>query len=152
MTPFKSIIAICLSLLCHYVLASNTILKTIDGEQIAFSSLKGKWIFINYWASWCQPCLDEIHELNRFYQSQHSKAALFAVNYDMLPPAQQLELVKKYNIRYPSLLDPAKQLGLGSIPGVPATFVFNPQGKLNEILYGPQTVRSLKQASRATVS
>lgn len=94
MIRFKSIIAVCLLLSCHYVLANNTILKTINGDQIAFNSLKGKWIFINYWASWCQPCLDEIRELNRFYHSQHTKAALFAVNYDMLPAAQQLELIK----------------------------------------------------------
>ena len=47
---------------------SETVLHNLQGEDIAFSSLKGKWVFINYWASWCQPCIDEIAELNRFYE------------------------------------------------------------------------------------
>ncbi|CEK09141.1 TlpA disulfide reductase family protein [Legionella hackeliae] len=153
MFRLNALIGLLLSLFCHFALATNVTLTTINGERITFSSLQGKWVFINYWASWCQPCLDEIRELNRFYQQQQAKVALFAVNYDMLPADEQLGLIKKYNIRYPSLQnDPAKQLHLGSIPGVPATFVFNPQGKLSQILYGPQTVASLKKASQATIS
>ncbi|KTC84927.1 TlpA family protein disulfide reductase [Legionella brunensis] len=133
---------------CSCAQASNAILTTINGEQITFNSLKGKWVLLNYWASWCQPCLDEIHELNQFYKQRKNNVALFAVNYDMLSVNEQLQLIKKYHIRYPSLQDPAKQLRLGSIPGVPATFIFNPQGKLSQTLYGPQTAFSLNEALR----
>lgn len=123
------------------------VLKQINGQQIPFNSLKGKWVFINYWASWCQPCLDEIKELNAFYQSQKEKIALFAVNYDMLPLDEQQGLIRKYQIKYPSLQnDPASALGLGDIRGVPATFVFNPQGVLSTILYGGQTLHKLNAA------
>ncbi|WED42910.1 TlpA disulfide reductase family protein [Legionella cardiaca] len=133
-------------ILCTTAHASNATLTTLDGQQITFSSLKGKWIFINYWASWCQPCLDEIQELNRFYNQQKDRVALFAINYDMLPVEEQLQLIKKYRISYPSLQeDPAALLQLGSIPGVPATFVFNPQGKLSQTLFGPQTVFGLNK-------
>lgn len=126
--------------------ASSATLTAVTGEKIDFDSLKGKWVFINYWASWCQPCLDEINELNRFYKQQKDHVALFAVNYDMLPVEQQQLLIRKYQIRYPSLQrDPAEQLQLGSITGVPATFVFNPQGKLSQILYGPQTAHGLRE-------
>lgn len=123
---------------------SPIILKDITGNTISFESLKGKWVLINYWASWCQPCLDEIAELNRFYQNSKDKVALFAVNYDALPVASQRALIKKYHINYPSLLnDPAGILHLGNIRGVPATFVFNPQGVLSDTLYGGQTLKSL---------
>lgn len=127
--------------------SSNVILRDISGHTIPFDSLKGKWVLINYWASWCQPCIDEITELNRFYKKSNDKVALFAVNYDALPLSHQLALIRKYKISYPSLRhDPARDLELGDIRGVPATFVFNPEGKLQGALYGSQTLKSLNQA------
>lgn len=131
-----------------YSHSANVILKDMKGQEISFNSLKGKWVIINYWASWCQPCIDEINELNQFYKSKKDKIALFAVNYDMLPLAKQKVLIAKYKIRYPSLqLDPGPQLRLGDIRGVPATFVFNPNGKLSDVLYGGQTIKSLNKAT-----
>lgn len=121
----------------------------IDGHTIPFSALKGKWILINYWASWCQPCLDEIQELNQFYRIHKDKAALFAVNYDAVPITEQKLLIKKYQITYPSLgKDPASVLKLGALRGVPATFVFNPEGQFITTLYGSQTLASLQKAIR----
>ncbi|KTD24065.1 MULTISPECIES: TlpA family protein disulfide reductase [Legionella] len=129
---------------------SSVILKDTSGHRIPFDSLKGKWVLINYWASWCQPCLDEIAELNRFYKKSSDKVALFAVNYDSLPLSHQLALIRKYNISYPSLqYNPARELKLGDIRGVPATFVFSPEGKLRDALYGNQTVESLNRAIRS---
>ncbi len=126
---------------------SNALLTELGGKKIEFTSLQGKWVMINYWASWCQPCLDEIHELNTFYQHNHDKVALFAVNYDNFSTGKQARLVQKYNITYPSLReDPAKSLALGDLVGVPATFVFNPQGVLVNTLYGGQTLDSLNHA------
>ncbi len=131
---------------CAY--GSNVILKDVSGQTISFSSLKGKWVLINYWASWCQPCLDEIAELNRFYKNKKDKVALFAVNYDRSPLSVQIALIKKYKIHYPSLRNnPARALKLGNIRGVPVTFVFNPEGKLSRTLYGGQTLKSLSNAT-----
>lgn len=122
----------------------DIVLTELTGKQIYFSQLKGKWIFINYWASWCQPCLNEIKELNQFYRNKKEKVALFAVNYDFLSSDEQLELIKKYHIHYPSLrTDPARQLGVGELRGVPATFVFTPRGQFSQTLYGEQTLQSL---------
>lgn len=119
---------------------ANVMLTEISGKQIDFNSLRGKWVMINYWASWCQPCLDEIRELNTFYHHNHKKVALFAVNYDGLPVQAQQQLIKKYHINYPSLrYDPSKLLELGGLVGVPATYVFNPQGQWVDTLYGGQT-------------
>jgi len=115
-------------------------------HSIAFSSLKGRWVFINYWASWCPGCVEEIPELNQFYAAHKDQVALFAVNYDGLPLWQQRRLMKEFKIKYPGLLqDPAQSLQLGDIRGIPVTFVFNPQGKLVTALYGGQTMDSLKK-------
>lgn len=142
MRCFKLIIVLFVySLSLHPLHAETAILKEIGGREISFKQLKGKWVFINYWASWCQPCLDEISELNQFYANNKDKVALFAVNYDMLPLAEQLALIQRYKIRYPSLQkDPSQVLELGDIRGVPATFIFNPEGELTETLYGGQSL------------
>ena len=108
---------------------------------------------INYWASWCQPCVDEIRELNKFYQAHKETVALYAVNFDALPVQDQLQLIKMLDIRYPSLMEnPADQLGLEQVRGVPATFVFDPQGNLHDTLYGGQTRISLSQAIASKTS
>ncbi len=124
--------------------AKEIVLLDLQGRQILFSSLHGKWVFINYWASWCHPCVNEIATFNRFYAMQNEKVALFAVNYDHLPLNEQHAMVEKYHIHYPSLqTDPSRILNLGDILGVPATFVFNPQGAFCKVLYGEQTLTAL---------
>jgi thiol-disulfide isomerase/thioredoxin len=127
---------------------ADTILSDVYGKTISFSSLKGKWVLINYWASWCKSCVDEIPELNLFYQKhQNDPVALFAVNYDALPLYKQKRLIQQLQIKYPSLsTNPAMTLGLGDIIGVPVTFVINPQGKLVDKLYGGQSIKSLDAA------
>ncbi|WP_031566795.1 TlpA disulfide reductase family protein [Legionella wadsworthii] len=125
---------------------ADVLLKDTQGNTISFASLKGKWVLINYWAGWCKTCIDEIPELNRFYQ-KHEKdsVVLFGVNYDGLSVNQQKKLIQRFNILYPSLAtDPAFALGLGDIIGVPVTFVINPKGELVNTLYGGQDLKSLE--------
>ena len=147
----KTIITITLLIISLQNAYAETVLHGLHGEKTPFSSLAGKWVFINYWASWCGPCVDEIPQLNRFYEQNKDKNfAMFAVNYDALPVAQQELLIDQLNIHYPALKqDPAKPLNLGDINGVPVTFVFNPQGILVDTLYGGQTVRSLNKVLAA---
>ncbi|MDF1677463.1 MAG: TlpA disulfide reductase family protein [Legionellaceae bacterium] len=125
--------------------ARTPTLQSIDGDEFTLKSLKGKWVYINYWASWCAPCLHEIPEINRFYeQNKHKNIAVFGVNYDGLSSDEQRSLIQKYQLAYPSLgLDPADALKLGDIKGVPVTFIFSPSGKLFDVKYGEQTIKSL---------
>lgn len=126
--------------------AKESMLKQAPlGENLSFSSLQGKWVYINYWANWCQPCLDEISEFNQFYDAYKNKnVAVFGVNYDGLSINEQLTLIKQANLHYPSLTtDPAEVLKLGDIRAVPVTFIFNPEGKLHDVRYGKQTMDSL---------
>ncbi|OJY38418.1 MAG: thiol-disulfide oxidoreductase [Legionella sp. 40-6] len=148
MNYFKSFLIVLiwsLTLTAH----ADVMLKGLDGRTVSFASLKGKWVLINYWASWCKNCVAEIPELNRFYQKHaQDPVALFAVNYDALPIEAQNDLIMRFNIKYPSLkTDPAFALGLGDIVGVPVTFVFNPAGELVNTLYGEQNLRSLEEAT-----
>ncbi|MFJ1268700.1 TlpA disulfide reductase family protein [Legionella lytica] len=143
----KTLISAVLLMTISTVSQADVLLRDIQGQDISFSSLKGKWVLINYWAGWCKTCVEEIPELNRFYRKHERDSVLFAVNYDALPLDKQHRLVRKLNIQYPSLRsDPAFALGLGDITGVPVTFVFNPKGELVNTLYGGQDVRALEDA------
>jgi thiol-disulfide isomerase/thioredoxin len=126
---------------------SDPILRDINGQVFHFSALKGKWVFLNYWATWCGPCTKEIPQFNQFYEMNKQKdVTVLGVNYDKVPVNEMKVMVKKMNIRYPNLaIDPAKALGLGDIPGIPVTFLFNPQGQLIKKLYGEQTKQSLEK-------
>jgi peroxiredoxin len=123
---------------------SQIVFDTLDGKRISLESLANKKIVINYWADWCQPCVDEIKSLNDFYQNFHQKVALFAVNFDQPPLSEQRDAVKIHHIDYPSLaVNPAKMLALGNIRAVPATFIIDARGNVQKVLYGPQTAESL---------
>ena len=149
MSLFKSWL-IAASLFFCVASCAETVLQDIAGKKVSFSDLKGKWVFINYWASWCQPCMDEIPELNRFYEQHKDRdVALFSVNFNGSRFSGYEELIQALDIRYPVLKnDPADSLNLGDIRGVPVTFVFNPNGELSQTLYGGQTLRSLNKVLR----
>jgi thiol-disulfide isomerase/thioredoxin len=144
----KHFFSVCLISLLIANSQAETSLTPISGENITFSSLKGKWVLINYWADWCHTCVQEIPELNQFFRDNKNKnVALFGFNFDELPISTQQQLVKKHRILFPNLAkNPAKELALGDIPGVPVTFVFNPAGKLVNTLYGGQSAADLELA------
>lgn len=119
-----------------------------QGNAIYFSRLQGQWIVINYWASWCKPCWQEIPEINQFYQMYTSqKINVFGVNYDGAKADQLPALIAKMHIAFPTLTqDPKKYFGIAHVSGLPTTIIINPQGKVVATLLGEQTVASLKKA------
>lgn len=129
---------------------ADIVLEPFDAKPIAFSSLKGKWIYLHYWASWCAPCLKEIPIYNKFYQQiRNAPIVLFAVNYDWVDPDIQRSMMNKYRIKFPALkVDPSEKLGLSDISILPATYIYNPDGKLVKVLYGGQTLTSLWEVVR----
>ncbi len=146
------ILLVIICLFASTLLNAEAVLHPIQGNPIPLSQLQGKWILINYWASWCQHCVDEIPELNQFYdQHKNENVALFAVNYDMLPAEMQQQLIDDYDIHYPGLIEnPSSTLNLGEIRGVPVTFVINPQGLLTQRIYGGLTIDRLSRIIKSS--
>ena len=119
----------------------------LNGKQSKLSDYRGKWVLINYWASWCKPCYKEIPELNEFYQAHNAKVILLGVSFDLVKGAKLKQIVRKMKIQFPTLSkDPAQELAIGNVPGLPITYVFGPNGKLQNTLYGSQTRENLEQA------
>ncbi len=114
------------------------------GKPISVSDYKGKWLVINYWANWCEPCLREMPDLNDLYKKNQKQIMVIGVNFDGLPNEQINSFAKKLNISFPLLKDfPIENYGIKSIATLPVTYLVSPNGKLVATLDGPQTKESL---------
>ncbi len=125
----------------------NLVFYDLKGNALKLADFHGKWVLINYWASWCKPCFKEIPELNRFYREHRKNVVLLGFSYDQEQGDSLAKLAKKMGIEFPTLTqDPASAIGITSLPGLPATYIINPKGKLSEALFGMQTKKSLEEA------
>ncbi len=114
------------------------------GNPIHLSDHQGKWLVINYWATWCKPCLTELPELNQLYLNHRDRLIVWGVNFDQLSNQEIEEFSKPLQLKFPLISQfPAEKLGIHEIPSLPATFIITPDGKLLPPLYGPQTQESL---------
>lgn len=119
----------------------------LSGKSGKFTDHRGKWMVINYWATWCKPCIEEIPELNRFAKDNADKVVVFAVDFDNAQGDKLIESSQKLGITFPILInDPHELLGFAKPYALPTTFIFNPDGQLQQTLLGPQTQQSLLQA------
>lgn len=141
----------CLFLLCcGLILSSCSKTEYTDnhGNSGNFSDYRGQWIVINYWATWCKPCIVEMPELNHFSTSQAGKAVVFGVDFDQNTGEKLQQAVTKLNIEFPVLLhDPAQLLNYPKPQVLPTTLIFSPEGKLVKTLTGPQTSQTLLSAT-----
>jgi len=97
-------------------------------------------VFINYWAEWCAPCREEIPELNDFAAAHAQRVRVLSVNFDGVTGEQLSAQIAGLGIAFPTLLtDPRAALGVPPPQGLPETLVIDPQGRLNQVLRGPQT-------------
>ncbi len=126
--------------------AEPVVLELQDGNLLKSEAWQGKWVYINYWAVWCKPCAEEIPELNR-YAANTGDAVVYGVNFDGAKAIVLSEQVNALRIEFPVVVSDIRKAFPHEVPqGLPATLVFNPEGKLVATLQGPQTVASLNAA------
>ena len=120
-------------------------LPDIEGKQQKLSDFRGKWVVVNYWATWCPPCLTEIPELVDFHEDHKDKdAVVLGVNFEDIGMSGLKRFVEEYFISYPVLhTKPAPSSSLGIIPGLPTTFLISPDGEVVARQVGPVTAKSI---------
>lgn len=124
-------------------------LELLSGEQRSLEDFRGSWLFVNYWAEWCAPCLEEIPELNELHEASDDVYVL-GVNFDQLDAETMRPQVAELGIRFPvAAIDPTELLGLQLPEVLPSTFVFGPDGERVAVLRGPQTLEALHGAMAA---
>ncbi len=132
------IIAMSQSASAEPVLGSNFVLKDTAGVKHRLANYKGKWVLVNYWATWCSPCLEEVPDLVNLYDHRRKKDLMvIGVVFDY----ESVQSVKAYVddmlVSYPIVLgDDSVTTQIGVADVMPTTFIYNPQGELVKIKRG----------------
>jgi cytochrome c biogenesis protein CcmG, thiol:disulfide interchange protein DsbE len=109
------------------------------GKPGHLADLKGKVVVLNFWATWCPPCVEETPSLNRLQKHIESRNALvLGVSVDEDPAAYE-KFLKDYGIVFPTFREPTRKLALDyGTPMFPDTYVIDRHGKILRKFYGPQ--------------
>jgi thiol-disulfide isomerase/thioredoxin len=119
-------------------------LHDLQGRLHKASDQQGKWLVINFWATWCAPCLKELPELERFYQQNKTTAQLWGVTFEDNDKASIVEFVERLGLTFPILgygEDPLT--GYGEVRVLPTTFLINPEGLFQHRFEGPITAQDI---------
>lgn len=117
---------------------TNFLLKDTAGIKHQLSNYKGKWVLVNYWATWCPPCLEEVPDLVSLYDHRRKKDLMvLGVVFDYKSVKEVAQYVDDMLMSYPIVLgDDAVTAQIGSAEVLPTTFIYNPQGELVKIKRG----------------
>jgi len=86
---------------------------------------------VNYWATWCPPCLEEIPDLIALHEDKKNKLVVIGVAMDYRDPKQVIDFAEGLFVDYPIVLGNAKVVSqIGPIQGLPTTYLYNPEGKM----------------------
>jgi peroxiredoxin len=119
--------------------APDFTLKSQNGDNIKLSELRGKVILINFWASWCGPCRQEMPELDQLYQHYRSlDFTILGVNVEENSDAAK-SLLKDIPVSFPVLFDNANTVSkLYKIKGMPSTIILDRDGNMRYMYMGYQ--------------
>jgi len=121
-------------------------LTSLDGKEVSFSDYKGKVVLVNFWATWCPPCLAEMPDLNKLYTDYKGKG-LQILGLTISSRAKDIpKKVKQSGVTYPILLDAepvaAKFGGFGAIP---QTFIIDKKGKIVHSITGARSYKAFEK-------
>jgi peroxiredoxin len=113
---------------------------TPDGKSLRLSDSKGKVVFLNFWATWCPPCREEMPAMERLYQRYKDKGlVVLALSIDVEGAPVVIPFVKEHNFSFPVGLDPkmtvADKYGVRALP---STFLVDRKGNLAAMAIGPR--------------
>lgn len=125
-------------------------LSKLDGTKVKLSDLKGKKVILNFWATWCGPCQQEMPDMEAFYKKHKDGVEILAVNYTVSEGANGEEKVKRFaeekGITFPVLLD--KDITVTTtykVITIPTSYFVDTKGVIQDKFIGPMTQKEMEK-------
>lgn len=119
-------LALCFSL---SALATDFVLQDMRGKTLHLVDYRGQWVLVNYWATWCPPCLHELPELSSLHNA-HNGIAVIGIAMDYSSGKAVAEFGKAHGISYPLVLGDRKAVAqIGELDVLPTSYLYNPTGE-----------------------
>ena len=134
--------------LCFWLTGAAAEGFTITDTQAKIQRLddyKGKWVLVNFWATWCPPCLEEMPDLQTLHEKRKDLVVLgIAMEYQ--DPKYVKQFADDLLVTFPIVLGNAKIAAqIGKVPGLPTTYLYNPEGKLAAYNVGALTREAVER-------
>ena len=124
-------------------------LQSLDGQTVDSASLKGQPVVLNFWATWCAPCLKEIPELKEFAAAGGAKVVGVALDEEGAKAVKPF--VEQHGINYTILLGNEETFTRFGGGGVPYTLLLDASQRVVKIYRGPVTREALERDLKASV-
>ncbi len=113
-------------------------LPDLEGRPLDLDSLRGKVVLVNFWATWCAPCLEEIPQLAEAWRAQRGRCLeVLGVAEESGSPAEVAEFARRHAVPYPLVLDrDGKVAAAWHVPGYPRSYLVDPEGRVRSVFDG----------------
>ena len=107
-------------------------LPDLNGQIQSLDQYKGKWVVVNYWATWCGTCMKELPDLVSLHEdNKEGDIVVIGVNFESISADSLKAFVAEHSIPYPILrTEPVSMTPLGAVPALPTTYIIDPNGKM----------------------
>ena len=129
---WQTILSTLLLLTASQVRAVDYELPDVDGQMQSLDQYQGKWVIVNYWATWCGTCMKELPDLVALHEDNKDKdIVVVGVNFESIGNDQLKVFVAEQSIPYLVLRsEPVPVTALGKVPALPTTYIIDPDGKV----------------------
>ena len=129
----------CLAQSAHAVEVVEFSAKDLQGNDHSIEQYRGKWVVINYWGTFCGPCIREMPELSIFHnEHKDDDAVVLGINQEEIPVQMLANFTRNLKVDFPSLKVPFEQVTpFGTVTVLPTTFIVNPKGEIVARQQGP---------------
>ena len=122
-------------------------LTDTNGNIYTEKNTRGKYLVVNFWATWCTPCLKEIPALVKFYNENSGHVEILGLDFEPVDLPVIDDFTERFSINYPLVLfdknNETEFTNFGEIVGMPTTLIYSPEGELLQIFMGEITIEDL---------